>query len=242
MHLRSVPAIDARYWTALTLASIFGANMGDFVSHNLHLGHIQGVPYLVVAFALIMLAAGLSRTEWEGWYWLAIVTLRTVATNLADLAAHDDKFGTLPVCAIVLILMAATLLIRRIVAPDPVGVGVPRTDAGYWLAMLSAGTLGTALGDGLADAISLPIATLVSAVAMALALALRVRPMVGLVVAYWLAVVAIRTVGTNVGDMLAHALSLAVSTPLTGAALVILLVIWRERRDSSIKAGPALGS
>jgi uncharacterized membrane-anchored protein len=230
MHLRSVPAINTRYWVAITVASIFGANMGDFVSHNLHMGHIEGVPYIFAAFALIIVAARLSRGEWEGWYWLAIIALRTAATNLADLTIHDHKLGTLPVCAVLLIVMAATLLIRRTIAPDPVKAGVPRTDAGYWLAMLIAGTIGTGLGDGLAGLISLPVAALVSAVAVGLALGLRARPVLGLVAAYWLAIIAIRTFGTNFGDMLAHVLSLTVSTPLTGAAMLILLVVWRERR------------
>ncbi len=39
MHTRNTPAINARYWTAISLASIFGANLGDFASRILHLGH-----------------------------------------------------------------------------------------------------------------------------------------------------------------------------------------------------------
>jgi len=35
MQTANVPAVGARYWAALSVASVFGANMGDFVSKNL---------------------------------------------------------------------------------------------------------------------------------------------------------------------------------------------------------------
>ena len=236
MYFRSVPAIDARYWVAITLASIFGANLGDFVSHNLHMGHISGVPFILAAFALIALGAWLVRAPWEGWYWLAIVATRTAATNLADLATHDGKLGTMPVCLVLAVLLAAILLVRRAVSPEAATPGVPRADTGYWLAMLTAGTLGTAMGDGIADEIGLPTATVLTAISVGLALGLRARQLIGVVATYWIAIVAIRTFGTNAGDLIAHTLSLSVSTPLTGIALLIPLVAWRTQTAGSQQA------
>ncbi len=32
MKYANVPTVDARYWTAISLASVFGCNLGDFVS------------------------------------------------------------------------------------------------------------------------------------------------------------------------------------------------------------------
>ena len=40
MHGRHLPALGPRFWTALCLASIFGANMGDFFARDIGLGHI----------------------------------------------------------------------------------------------------------------------------------------------------------------------------------------------------------
>ncbi|MDP9096765.1 MAG: hypothetical protein M3N26_09495, partial [Pseudomonadota bacterium] len=143
---------------------------------------------------------------------------------------HDGALGTVPVCAALSLVLVATLMTRQAMAPDPLGTGVQRTDAGYWVAMLTAGTLGTALGDGLADARGLPAAALIAAVAVGAASGLRARSLVGVVAGYWLLIVAIRTFGTNLGDLFAHRLSLEVSTPLTGAMLLLLLLVWRERR------------
>jgi uncharacterized membrane-anchored protein len=36
---RHVPRLGVGFWVALCLASVFGANMGDFFAHNLGLGH-----------------------------------------------------------------------------------------------------------------------------------------------------------------------------------------------------------
>ena len=42
MQPNHLPALGARYWSALCLASIFGANMGDLFARNLGLGHVAG--------------------------------------------------------------------------------------------------------------------------------------------------------------------------------------------------------
>lgn len=35
-----LPTLSARYWVALCVASVFGANMGDFFARDIGLGHI----------------------------------------------------------------------------------------------------------------------------------------------------------------------------------------------------------
>ena len=55
MRSASLPVLGVRYWTAICAASVFGAALGDFISHPLHLGHWRGVPLLAVAFGLILL-------------------------------------------------------------------------------------------------------------------------------------------------------------------------------------------
>ena len=44
MHTRNTPITGPRYWAALCFASVLSANMGDFVSKILHLGHTYGWP------------------------------------------------------------------------------------------------------------------------------------------------------------------------------------------------------
>ena len=54
MKVGNVPAITARYWAAILVASMCGANTGDFLSHNLYLGHTRGLPPLAALFLLIL--------------------------------------------------------------------------------------------------------------------------------------------------------------------------------------------
>ncbi len=230
MRFRHVPRIDARYWIAITLASVLGANLGDFSSHVLGLGHVRGLPVLAVVFVAIVLAERTARIATEAFYWAAIVTLRTAATNLADLATHDLKLGYVPfilVLAALLLAMVAALARRPGPLPDD-----GRPDAGglYWLTMLVAGTLGTALGDVTADQAGLVPAALCWSVIWAATLSGMVRRAGQGVGRYWMTIVVVRTVGTNAADLIAGqdglALGLPVGTSVSAACLVVVLLAW----------------
>ena len=56
-----VPTIDGRYWMGITLASIFGTNLGDLYAHESGLGLIGGLPILVLLFAFAYLAEHFDR-------------------------------------------------------------------------------------------------------------------------------------------------------------------------------------
>src|SRR5260370_30323454 len=99
MHGRHLPALGRRFWVALCLASIFGANMGDFFAHDLGLGHVRGLPFLAAAFAAVLVAERFDRLAHESYYWLAIIIVRTAATNLADFMAGDMRLPRLLVMA-----------------------------------------------------------------------------------------------------------------------------------------------
>lgn len=243
MQIHNLPTIGARYWAALILASIFGANCGDFVSHILHLGHWHGLPPLALLFCLVMAAERWSKLATEAYYWIAIVTLRTAATNLGDLATHDFKLDYPLVIAGLVLLLVAVLIVERTFSTRNGGAaalkdarGLPTTDIFYWVAMLTAGTLGTAGGDFVADDLGLGLVwgSIVLCAALAAMLAVRNRPGLTTKSTYWLTVVAVRTAGTTLGDLFASrhglGLGLTVSTPLMGALMVLLLLLWRDQR------------
>src|SRR3984885_9771907 len=114
MQIKNVPAITPRYWVAILVASMCGANTGDFLSHNLHLGHWRGLPPLAAVFLAILWAERRARIATEAYYWLAIIVLRTAATNLADLGTHDLKLGYFLCMGLLVALMVAMLLIDRV--------------------------------------------------------------------------------------------------------------------------------
>jgi uncharacterized membrane-anchored protein len=233
-----LPSLGPRYWTALCLASIFGANMGDFFAHDLGLGHVAGLPFLGVAFALVLIGERFDRTIHQAHYWVAIIIVRTAATNSADFVCGDMKLPRIAVIAGLTMLLAAALFAswqlvwRQSTSTNDAPNPVLRVDTGYWISMFIAGTLGTVIGDYCSHNLHLGDA----------GASLLLSPLLGLLFVasrggllrslwfYWLTVVAIRSAGTTVGDFFAnrHMLGLPLSTLVSGIMFVALLAFWKE--------------
>jgi uncharacterized membrane-anchored protein len=235
-----LPTLGPRYWVALCLASIFGANMGDFVARHLGLGHVAGLPFLAAALAIVMVVERFDRTVNQAYYWIAIIIVRTAATNFADFACGDMKQPRIWVIAALTIVLVVALWMswqwvwRRLAEKTDDGAGVLRADLGYWISMFLAGTLGTVIGDYCSHDLHLEdggASILLSALLGALFLIGRNGPLRWLSF-YWLTVVAVRAAGTAVGDFVSgrQMLGLPLSTFVTGMLFVALLVIWKEHR------------
>jgi uncharacterized membrane-anchored protein len=233
-----LPMLGARYWVALCLASIFGANMGDFFARNLGLGHVTGLPFLALALAFVVASERFDRRVHQAYYWIAIIIVRTAATNFADFTCGDLKLPRLWViaaltAALVMALIASWQLSWRRLSDKPNGPDtVLRADIGYWVSMFVAGTLGTVIGDysshdwHLGDA---GASIMLGAVLAALFLIAR-GGLLSSLWFYWLTIVAVRSAGTVVGDFLAgrNMLGLPLSTLITGMLFVALLALWKQ--------------
>ena len=239
-----MPQVDARYWLALSLASVFGTNLGDLYAHESGLGIVGGLPLLVGLALVVFLVERLDRSVHQVYYWLVIVIIRTGATNLADYLAFHVRIP-LP---LLLGALAATiaLLAWRMAATNArselaANGGLPDTGAAYWTAMLAAGVFGTALGDVCSHAVGQGVASLGLGLLLALVLFARWRGLLAAIGGYWLTVAVARTAGTAIGDWLAENktlhLGLAPATLLTGAAFVAVLLLWRS--GNRAKVAPA---
>jgi uncharacterized membrane-anchored protein len=231
-----LPTLSTRYWVALCLASIFGANMGDFFARNLGLGHVAGLPFLALALAIVIVSERFDRTVHQVYYWTAIIIVRTAATNFADFACGDMKLPRLWVivglaAALAVAVIASWQLVWRR-SSDKGDGSVLRADAGYWVSMFIAGTLGTVIGDYCSHDLHLGDA----------GASLLLSPILGLLFVtarngllrslwfYWLTVAMVRAAGTAVGDLVSgrNMLGLPLSTLVTGALFVALLVLWKQ--------------
>src|SRR6202047_100926 len=192
-----VPLLGLRYWVALCLASVFGANMGDFFAHNLGLGHVGGLPFLAIAFAVVFVVERFDRTVHEAFYWLAIVVVRTAATNLADFFSADLRLAKPGVMAGLAVLLALAVAAawqvswRNALDKNDAQRNLLRADSGYWLAMLIAGTLGTVMGDYFSHDLHLgnAIASIVLSALLAPFLVLGARQLLWSLPLYWTTIV-----------------------------------------------------
>src|SRR3954453_5716931 len=109
MHARNLPNIDAGYWSAIGAASICGTITGDLAAGPLGLGHVRGVLPLAAIFLAIIWAEKIVDWTTVLFYWLAIIVLRTMATNLADLATHDLKLSY-PVFVLLMVALMGVMI------------------------------------------------------------------------------------------------------------------------------------
>jgi uncharacterized membrane-anchored protein len=109
MHTRNVPQIDAGYWAAIVAASMCGTNAGDLAAGPLGLGHVRGIIPIAAVFLAVVWAEKLLNWTTVAFYWLAIILLRTMATNIADFATHDMKVSY-PVFALGLVISMALMV------------------------------------------------------------------------------------------------------------------------------------
>ena len=237
MQAKNLPTIAPRYWTAILVASMAGANTGDFFSHDLRLGHTRGILPLALAFALILWAERRAKVASQAYYWLAIIVVRTAATNLADLATQDFRLGYVVVVIGLTALLIVILLADRARGGDKSGQSIagrnlPATDGPYWAAMLVAGTLGTASGDFTAHHIGLGFGSVVLVAILIIVLLVALRR--GMTPPwYWASIVAARTAGTTLGDFVANPhgldLGLPLSTACTCGLLAGIVLLWRDK-------------
>jgi uncharacterized membrane-anchored protein len=172
-----------------------------------------------------------------------VIVLRTAATNLADLATHTWEWPYAWVIASLEALQVLFILpaLPRLAAAGDERDGRPATDGWYWLSLLTAGTLGTAIGDCVAEEFHFGTGygTLLLTLIYAGILAKGSRSRWSTKAGYWLAIIAARSAGTTAGDWLAFReepglsnglhLGLPLSTACTGALFVGTLIWGRAR-------------
>jgi uncharacterized membrane-anchored protein len=172
------------------------------------------------------------------YFWAAIITMRTAATNVGD-AFHDfgiDYRVSIPLTLGVFVV--SVLFYKWATANARSSQGTVTVSPLYWWCMMIAGILGTIGGDFIAFRLGLTapgaaVAVGILFVASIAAFAKRDRLLDP--TPYWLTVGLARTAGTAGGDSVAHALGLPLSTALTGfvfAALVAYFYAFKGNRNA----------
>lgn len=226
------PQVNGRYWLAILLASVFGTNLGDLYAHESGLGIGPGVLLLAALAAFAFVGERRDPRPHEAWYWLDIIIIRTGATNIADWLAFRVRVPPLALgLGLVLLLAGLAWQMHRVARTGHnANRRLPDTDAVYWAAMLTAGVLGTVLGDDASHAIGEGAASIGLGLLLGLVLLVTGRE-VRTIFVYWGTVAVARTAGTAIGDWLAEnhiiSMGLPLSTLLTGIAFVAVLLLWR---------------
>ena len=240
MKRTHMPRIEGRYWVAITLASIFGTNLGDLYAHESGFGLMQGAGVLLLLSLIVFAVERADRRTHQIYYWLVIVIIRTGATNIGDYLAYAVRIPGIPLIlglSALIAVLAFTAGGTDKTGDKSVTDSIPATGAVYWFTMLVAGVFGTVFGDVASQMMGQGVASIVIGFVLALVLAFvlwvgssKAATAIGI---YWFTIAIVRTAGTTMGDWLAENkilhIGLPASTVITGLVFVTVLLVWRSR-------------
>ncbi|HTH60544.1 MAG TPA: hypothetical protein VL689_10375 [Paraburkholderia sp.] len=243
-----VPLAAVGFWIVKILATTAGETGGDALSMTLKLGYAVATLVFVALF-IVTLAFQVRSTRYHPLaYWAVVVATTTVGTTTSDFLDRTVGLGYVKSSALLLAAVIAVLIVWRLVAGriEYQNIVSRRDEVFYWVAIVVANTLGTALGDFAASSAGLGFegGALVFAGLLAIvALVWRLAPRVPTAVLFWCAYVLTRPLGATLGDTLTKpqaegGLALGrIAATLTIIALMAVIVAVQTRRETRLRVG-----
>jgi uncharacterized membrane-anchored protein len=255
--LSKAPPATLMFWLVKICATTVGETGGDAVSMTLKLGYALAT-LIFLAFFVVTLTAQIAARRYHPWtYWLVVVATTTVGTTTSDFIDRTLHLGYVVSSAGLLALVIAVLIAWKLttgkIAADH--IATRKDEAFYWLTILVANTLGTALGDfssetipdlmnkiarppaGGWDAWGFELAAVVFAGLIAVVAALHLLKWAPQAVLFWAAYVLTRPLGATLGDTLTkpHAqggleFGRFLATGVIAAAMVVLILLAPKLR------------
>lgn len=245
--LSKVPHVALVFWIIKILATTVGETGGDALSMTLNLGYAVST-LVFLAFFLVTLAVQVASDRFHPlYYWTVVVATTTVGTTTSDyfdrtLGLGYVKSSAMLLALVVLILVAWRLTTGRIEYEHVVD---RKNEIFYWVTIVVANTLGTALGDFTADTAGLGFerGALVFAGLIALVALVHFFTEAPDNLLFWTAYILTRPLGATVGDTLTKpaaegGLNLGrITSSLVILAAMVVLVFLTERRRGAVAAG-----
>ncbi|TYL81825.1 COG4705 family protein [Bradyrhizobium cytisi] len=247
--LNKVPEVTATFWVIKILSTTVGETGADYLAVHVGLGaSLTAICMTGLLIAALLLQ--LNRRAYVPWiYWLTVVLVSIVGTQLTDLLTDKLEISLYVSTAVFACALAATfavwfgvectLSIRSIVTT--------RRELFYWTAILFTFALGTAAGDLATEALGLGFQLGVVAfgaliVAVALSYTIGANP----VLTFWLAYILTRPLGASLGDLLSQSREYGgmglgtIHTSIAFLTVIVGLVAWVTfEGDGARRAGPA---
>lgn len=227
-----VPRISLRFWILTLVATTLGATVADSLTGDLELGltATSAIVSLLVVSAVIWQLS--TQRFHPGSYWLSIVLSATVGTLFADTLVGDAGASLWAVTAMSCAALAATFVgwhhLEHTVSVH--SLLNRRREVCFWIAVITACTLGAAVQDLVSHALKVgnALAALLFAGVMVLAVLAGAGHKIHVVTAFWSAYVVTRPLGAALADVLTatpdHG-GLGWGTNATSASLLALILV-----------------
>jgi uncharacterized membrane-anchored protein len=242
--LNKVPAITLVFWVIKILSTTVGETGADYLAVHVGLGAAMTAG-ITAALLVASLLLQLRRRRYVPWnYWLTVVLLSVVGTQITDILTDDLHVSLYLSCAVFSAMLVAVFSVwyRCEGTLNINAIDNRRRELFYWGAILVTFALGTAAGDLATEALGLGFRLGVLAFgALIAAIAVAWRAGANPVLAFWLAYILTRPLGASLGDLLAQAREyggLGLGTVSTSAlflaviaTLVAVISVRRPRRE-----------
>ncbi|MET8907562.1 hypothetical protein [Micromonospora sp. NPDC004551] len=252
--LTKVPAITATFWVIKVLSTTIGETFADYLAVNVGLG--PAVTDAVMIAALVVALAMQFRTRaYTPWiYWLCVVLVSIVGTQLTDLFTDTLGVSLYVSTAVFAVVLAVVFAVwyRQERTLAITSIDTPRREAFYWGAILTTFALGTAAGDLATEALSLGFRNGVLIFGGLIAATwVAYRLGAGQVLTFWIAYVLTRPLGASLGDLLTQdkdfgglGLGASVTSLLFFGTIVVLVIreqVLVSRHGVATKGAGPLG-
>ena len=228
--LNKVPEVTLYFWVIKVLCTTVGETASDYLSDNVGLG-LTKTTFITGALLIVTLVAQFRLRKYvAGVYWLGIVLISVVGTqitdNLTDNLGVSLVITTAVFSAALAIVFAVWYASERTLSIHT--IFTTKREGFYWLAVLFTFALGTAAGDLIAERLSVGYFWSLVLFAGAIAAVAACHYWFGLnaVGAFWIAYILTRPLGASTGDLLSqprHDGGLGLGTTIT--SLIFLLAI-----------------
>jgi uncharacterized membrane-anchored protein len=241
-----VPAVTALFWIIKVMSTTVGETGADYLAVHVGLGTAITGGIMVTFLALALLIQFRTRRYVPWIYWLTVVLVSVVGTQITDLLTDRLEVSLYVSTAAFAAMLAAifavwywmerTLSIQTIITK--------RRELFYWAAILFTFALGTAAGDLATEALGLGFKLGVVAFGVLIAVIFVAYYLgVNAVLTFWLAYILTRPLGASLGDLLSQARGyggLGLGTTLTSivflGVIVLLVTILTFGHDASARS------
>jgi uncharacterized membrane-anchored protein len=246
--ISKVPQVTIAFWIIKILATTVGETGGDALSMTLQLGYAVSSLIFLAFFAVTLSAQVASKRYHPFIYWAVVVATTTVGTTMSDYLDRTVGLGYIKssiilFCGVLIILFVWHRVMGRIEFEN---ITTRKDEIFYWLTILVANTLGTALGDFTADDAGLGFGggALVFAGLLALVALAHYFTKISDSILFWAAYVLTRPLGATLGDTLTKpheegGLELSrIASSLVIAAVMVVLIILTYRKPGRSHDAP----
>jgi uncharacterized membrane-anchored protein len=228
--LNKVPEVTLAFWVIKIMSTTVGETGADYLAVHVGLGTAV-TSGITVSLLLVALLLQLRTRRYVPWiYWLTVVLVSIVGTQITDLLTDKLGISLYTSTAAFSVVLAATFAVwyrtERTLSIHT--IVTTRRELFYWAAILFTFALGTAAGDLATEALGLGFNVGVVAFgALIAAIALAYYLGANAVLTFWLAYILTRPLGASLGDLLSQARAyggLGLGTVYTSFAFLTVIV------------------